>query len=334
VYPGGTFNKRDIATISHYYSMGFSAGGTYGPGNIPVSNCVNVSPISTYSLSRVEIRGDYTEENGGLPYLRSQVDQAIDVGGLVVFMSQIGSTDNGNGSYLDPTADLAVYSYIVEYIRSKGYDIDHLKDACQRFANPVEVGDFVLGVNGTMTVPSGNLHIAVASNSYKSHTLPSQYPQNQVTTCRVSSDNGLPYATAGVLTAYLMGDFGFRMYMPATKNALYLQIRSSTMDAWLDWSECNQKDFMKLNNNKVVGSTPPSGLPTGVSVAIVSNSAEYTLLPEGTMGYLTSYHLFSGADKARQEWQPNGSICKYIRYAVGSSVWSNWYVLTPTPYDQ
>ncbi len=331
VYPEGAVKEADIQRVNRYYSLGFVDGGTYGDGNIPNSNRVNTCPISTYQLMRVAIRGDYTEENGGLPYLRAQVDNAIASNGLLVFMSHIGSTADGAGGYLTPGADLEVYSYIVGYIREKGYDIEPLAEACQRFENPLEAGKLCIGADGSVSVPKGNVHIMAAHNTYTCATPPSKYPKNQITSCQIY-DTTAP-SNMGILTAYVTDSLAYRTFMPQSKNKLYLQIRSSTSDSWLGWDLCNQKDFAKLNNNVVLSTTLPSALAAGVSVSIVSSAADYVNLPEGVMGTMTVYHLYAGADKAREEWQPNGSANKYVRYATSTSAWGPWYVLTPTLYQ-
>lgn len=332
VYPNGAVRDEDIDLVHQYYPFGFAAGGTYNADNLPIGDRVNISPVSTYRLMRVDIRGDYTEENGGLPYLRSQVDNAIANNGLLVFMSHIGSTGNGAGGYLNPSDDLAVYSYVVNYIRERGYDITPLMDAWLQFANPMEVEDCMVGVDGTVAVTKGNLHTVAPYNAYTIATLPSQYPKNQIITCRIY-DSSAPGSTSGILTAYVTDTLAYRTFMPQNGANLYLQIKSNTEDMWIDWTKCNQKDFTQLSNNKILSTTLPSALPKGVSICVVASSGDTPNLPEGVMGMMTVYNLFSGADKAREEWQPNGSICKYIRYAVNANEWSPWYVLTPTLYQ-
>ena len=137
----------------------------------------------------------------------------------------------------------------------------------------------------------------------------------------------------GILTAYVTDALAYRTFMPSTSSALYLQIKSTNGDFWLEWSKCNQKDFTKLSNNKILSTTLPSALPSGVSICAVASSADIEKLPEGVMGYMTAYNLFTDSAKAREEWQPNDSANKYVRYATGSGAWSPWYVLTPTLYQ-
>ena len=171
-----------------------------------------------------------------------------------------------------------------------------------------------------------------AANAFTSASKPSDYPENQVTVCRVSGDTGTPGSSKGILTAYRVGTNAYRTFMPHSKAALYLQIRSSTEDKWLDWTECNRKDFTKLGNNKIFSTTTPSSLPTGVNVSTISSEGDLELLPEGKKGYLTAYNLFSSAENAREEWQPNGSINKYVRYATDTGHWGPWHIFTTTIY--
>ena len=168
------------------------------------------------------------------------------------------------------------------------------------------------------------------ANTFTSASLPSEYPENQVTVCRVVNDTGMPYSTQGILTAYRVGTNAYRTFMPYSKAALYLQIRSSTEDRWLDWTECNRKDFTKLSNNAIYSTTKPLSLPTGVNVSTISSEGDLERLPEGKKGYLTAYNLFSSAANAREEWQPIGSAKKYIRYATGEETWSDWLDIIPS----
>lgn len=336
VYPNGAIGEASLGIVRRYFPFGFVAGGTVGDNNIPNSSRVNTPPIDTYQIRRVSIRGDFTSENGGFDYLKAQIDDTVANNGLLVFMSHVGSTDDGsgNGTYLDVSKDLEVYSRAVAYIRDWGYDIEPLMTACRRFENLVDSEYFCIGADGASAASKGTLHtVEVGTNAYTSATLPSGYPQNQITTCRVNGDSGTPYATQGILTAYLVGGNAYRTFMPSTKAALYLQIKSTTADAWLGWTECNRQDLVKLNNNKILNGTLPSQLNSGITVSLVSASAEVALLPEGVMGYMTAYNLFASSANAREEWQPNGSPAKYVRYATSESTWSDWYVFTPTLYS-
>lgn len=336
VYPNGAIGEASLGIVRRYFPFGFVAGGTVGDNNIPNSSRVNTPPIDTYQIRRVSIRGDFTSENGGFDYLKAQIDDTVANNGLLVFMSHVGSTDDGsgNGTYLDVSKDLEVYSRAIAYIRDWGYDIEPLMTACRRFENLVDSEYFCIGADGASAASKGTLHtVEVGTNAYTSATLPSGYPQNQITTCRVNGDSGTPYATQGILTAYLVGGNAYRTFMPSTKAALYLQIKSTTADAWLGWTECNRQDLVKLNNNKILNGTLPSQLNSGITVSLVSTSAEVALLPEGVMGYMTAYNLFASSANAREEWQPNGSPAKYVRYATSESTWSDWYVFTPTLYS-
>ena len=73
----------------------------------------------------------------------------------------------------------------------------------------------------------------------------------------------------------------------------------------------------------------PSALPTGVSVSTITADTEWATLPEGKEGCLTSYNLSSNPADAIEEWQPNGSSYKYVRYAKTTEHWSEWYVVDP-----
>ena len=138
VYPFGAIADEHVSIVQEHYRYGFLAGGPVKNG-LPVGDRVNFPEIETYQLTRVSLRGDFTEENGGKAYVRKQIDDAIANNGMLVFMTHVGSTDDGNGGYLDPALDLAIYTETLEYIRSKGYDIEPALTVCDRFQNMVEI---------------------------------------------------------------------------------------------------------------------------------------------------------------------------------------------------
>ena len=133
-YPSGATTDDAVEVAKKYYSYAFLAGGNSNEAGMPVGDRVNYPDIDTYRLLRVRLEGHFTDENGGMTYVKEQIDNA-----MVVFMTHVGSTDKGNGEYLDPALDLAVYTETVEYIRSKGYDIEPLLTVCDRFQHPVEI---------------------------------------------------------------------------------------------------------------------------------------------------------------------------------------------------
>lgn len=134
VYPFGAINDSDLNLVSRYFPYGFAAGGPYRSDGIPKGDRVNTPGSGIYKIKRVDISGKCTEENGGLDYLKQQIDQAIDRGGMLIFMSHVGSTSDGQGGYLDPQKDLEVYSWALHYIRERGYDIEPVIDVCNKFA--------------------------------------------------------------------------------------------------------------------------------------------------------------------------------------------------------
>lgn len=86
---------------------------------------------------------------------------------------------------------------------------------------------------------------------------------------------------------------------------------------------------MLIHTDKISSETLPFELPTGVNVSVVTAAAD---LPENTKGYLIAYNLFSGAANAREEWQPNGSADRYVRFAKNTEEWDAWRVITSASY--
>lgn len=335
-YPFGEIDQRGLELVKDQYKYGLIAGGPQNSAGMPTEKRVNYAPISTYHIKRVGIGGEMGRQE--IDMIKEQVDDACANNGLIVFMSHVSS----NGA-----ADLAVYTEIVEYIRSKGHDIEPAEEALDRFSNLVEVGGWsdhdpegylVIGADGSVRLDNLNGQVVMPNNSYTNASTPGSYPPNQITTCAVtggSAGAGLPGAPRGTLTAYLTGSLGYRMYMPSTTTDLYVQIRSSTQDKWNDWVKVNSNVTSMLSNNKIDHTTRPNVLPSGVSMCIVTKAASLEILPgDGGMGYLTSYKLSTNSANVRQEWQPFDSVTTYIRLADTSTKWGPWYKLEPVLVEE
>lgn len=336
VYPYGDIDQRGVELVKDHYKYGLIAGGPQNSAGIHTGNRVNYPPVNTYHFRRVAIAGGMCRDE--INHIKAQIDEACAKNGLVVFMSHISP----NGA-----ADLAIYTEIVEYIRAKGFDIEPAEVALDRFSNLVEVGGWsdhnpegflVVGADGTVRLDNLNGQVVMPDNSYTSATPPSQYPQNQVTTCYINNNSagtGLPGSGRGTLTAYLIGGSGYRTYMPSATPDLYVQIRSSTKDQWNEWVKVNSNVTSMLSNNKIDHTTKPNALPSGVSMCIVTKATALEALPgDGGRGYLTNYKISTDSANVRQEWQPFDSVTTYIRLADTSSKWGPWYKLEPVLVEE
>lgn len=73
------------------------------------------------------------------------------------------------------------------------------------------------------------------------HSMPNEYPANCVTTCCVEVKDDESYAPTprnGILTAYLMGGYGYRTFVPEGETALYMQVmyrNEKGVYTWGDW---------------------------------------------------------------------------------------------------
>ena len=94
---------------------------------------------------------------------------------------------------------------------------------------------------------------------------------------------------------------------------------------WGDWKIVDST----VSNNTILIDTEPKDLPAGVNISMIADSDKLVQLPEGEPGHMTVYNLFPNAVDVIEEWQPNGSTNKYVRYALDRRVWSDWYVVAP-----
>lgn len=331
IYPHGEIDQRGIELARQHYSYGMVAGGPENSAGVHTANRVNYPPISTFGIQRIAIAGGMCEEE--LRFIEEQIDEACERNGLIVFMSHVSS----NGQ-----EDLAVYSRILSYIRSKGQDIEPVSQVMDRFSNLIEVGGWsdktpegylVVGADGAVRLDNLNGQVVLPDNTYTNASTPDSYPQNQITTCYItggSAGAGLPGGSRGILTAYMVGKAGYRIFIPASSAEQYLQLRSSTADRWNSWIKVNENVTALLSNNKIDHTTRPDALPSGVSMCIVTKSSALEALPgDGGMGYLTNYKISTNSANVRQEWQPFDSVTTYIRLADTYGTWGAWYKLEP-----
>lgn len=219
-----------------------------------------------------------------------------------------------------------VYTYTIPY---------------QNIVNPSS--KFII-VYPTMKEPAVEWTGFADANEFTLNSNPSEYPENQVTISHLTDDDDTSYSESGILTAYRVGDYAFRTFMSDTDATLRLQIQSKEEDKWLDWIDCNQKDFTRVPDNQILENTLPSAISGGVSVCVVSRTDSG--LPGGGMGYMTTYHLHSpssndtdndntaNVDIIREEWQPMMNHNKYVRYAtIGANNWGPWHFFAPDVYN-
>lgn len=335
VYPYGSITDEGLDIVRENYDFGVVAGGATNSAGVHIQNRVNYSPISTYRVTRIAI--DSSMDDAEIDFIKEQIDEACENNGLVIFMSHVGH-EMGVGA----DEDIEIYTEIVEYIRDKGYDIEPVLDVLNRFKNPVEIGRwssenpdgyFVVGADGTVNMDSINGQVITEVNKYTGATLPDDYPQNQITSTYLSAPSafkeGLPVATRGLLTAYMTGSGGYRIFMPSISPEIYLQIRKSGTNEWKAWVNLNDNYLNKLNNDVITSKTTPYSLPGGINICLISKSENLSELPEGKLGYMTTYKISTNAANAREEWQPVDSVVKYVRLAESASKWGPWYKFEP-----
>lgn len=335
VYPYGSITDEGLNIVRENYAFGVIAGGATNSDGVHIQNRVNYSPISTYRVARIAI--DSSMGDAEIDFIKEQIDEACENNGLIIFMSHVGH-EMGIGA----EADIEAYTGIVEYIRDKGYDIEPAIDVLNRFKNPVEIGKwssenpdgyFVVGANGAVSMDSVNGQVITEANKYNGTTLPDDYPQNQITSTYLSAPSaykeGLPVATRGLLTAYMTGSGGYRIFMPSISPEIYLQIRRSGINEWKNWVNLNDNYLNKLSNDVITGGTSPYKLPTGINICLISKNENLSILPESQLGYMTTYKISVDASNAREEWQPVNSITKYVRLAESASKWGPWYKFEP-----
>jgi len=264
-------------------------------------------------------------------YVYTQVQTLDDTGGLHG-VALYGIDELGDVCVLD---SLTMHEPFRDVGFEPGVDIYTYTTPYQNLVDPTQ--DFII-VYPAGKEPTVEWTGFAAANMFTLNSTPSEYPENQVTISHMTDDNKTFYSESGILTAYRVGDYAFRTFMSDTDGALSLQIQSEEGNTWLDWIDCNQKDFTRVPDNQVLESTPPSAISSGVSLSVVSRADSG--LPDGGIGYMTTYRLQSpstestNVDIIREEWQPMMNHSKYVRYAIISeNNWGPWHFFAPDVYN-
>lgn len=313
VYPSGASNQNVIDITSKHYPLGFAAGGWY------TDTCrMNYkASAEIYKLERLSISA-----TADIDFIKQQIDLCCSTGGVLIFMSHIGSTSGATGG-ASADADLMVYQQAIDYIREKGYDISNLMDACARFVSEADApsDETDLGTQDFITAEP---------NTYLGTTPPSGFPENSVVSNYVVGyTEGLPGKFRGVLTTYTLSRGAYQIFAPSSQTDLFIRIRSSNEDKWLGWKNVDDNYVIRLSNDVVHAETLPKEIPDQITVCLIAKQEHLDLLPEKQLGYLTSYRISYSSVNVRQEWQPVNSVVKYVREATTSNEWGPWYKFEP-----
>ena len=300
-----------------------------------VGGAMNVFPLKNHLISRVAL-GSYTA--GGkntLAYYKSKVDEAIEKGGWLIFMTHVWSPDH------DETQNLYLRQTL-EYAQSKNVAIVNLQEGYEKFGNILEIeGQMSIGNNGTISSPSAN---QVVSNlrEISKETPPSYFNTNfanEVVTSRMwaeTSPGSGSYNHDGIMVTYAIGSLAeyYQVHYPYRQNKILKRhtIGNGSTTSWTDWIAFEASASLIINN-RINGShyhkndTPLSSFPTEKITYSKISTASAAGFPSQA-GLLMTNRLANENGYDFQEYTTYNSGNKYHRGSNSAGSWLAWKQIT------
>ncbi len=322
-YPYGAVNEdvQQIARKNHV-----AAFSTYGLA-------YNTMPLNTFYLYRF----------GGPPVRSLQeakdyLDNAPD-GALVVFMGHVVEPEYDFQSTIDD------YRALIQYCKTKGYEIINTEEAIKRKANVLDVGRrdnkyFKVGRDGSFYMSDFNDH------SVELSTPIDYYPIGTSRTYFSFDDavtKGFPGQFAGsqvtpsagtLITSRIRHDFysnsehaSHQLYVGATNNNVFKRRWNVSTGSWTDFEVVLREikeypyHYVETQMNVFNASTPLTSFPARQIHTFYYNSANQTGFPVYA-GIVTTYRMNSDTWN-RQEVRGVDEKTVWSRYWTGTT-WSAW----------
>jgi peptidoglycan/xylan/chitin deacetylase (PgdA/CDA1 family) len=335
IYPFGSYSKTTKRIARKYYR---SAGGF-------TNGQVNVPPFNTFNLYRPALGAffdsfapGYTIMNTYADYYKPLVDEAVTKNALLIFTLHPASPDftTQQQDYLRQT---------IQYVKSLNIPILTMNQALDMVGNVIDVEGYskddsvekYFRVAGDGSFDSSEFKVTTkiaSANTYLGSTLPSGFPSGLISINIINSTGGytgLPEATSGILTTdYTSSDitFVFQTYETKATGILYKRV-STGGGGWSSWVRYAKETHRFVADNTYLGSTLPSGFPTGLIVSNVINSTGgYTGLPESTSGILITDYSSNDSTFMFQTYKTKGTGITYTRASTGGGGWTAWAKVT------
>ena len=279
VYP---FGADDLVTRNAAREAGYKGGTKTTKG-------INTIPVSRYSLNRVALGAYYATGENTLEYYKSQVDEALEKDGLVIFMTHAWTETHDteqNGFVRD----------VIQYCKNLGMPIMTLNDAIKQFENIVDSGDVNkytrVSTDGTFT--STNVPSLLSSEVVDFNKPANEYELNKITTQQVKADtaNDFPNKEVGTLTTSVIGayDWAYQLYNPVFSNTVYKRVWRNS--GWTDFQKitANELNFVDALNG-ISATHQMSDLPENKITYATNNIAGGTNYPNNNAGMLTAFNF-------------------------------------------
>lgn len=321
VYP---FGADDLVTRNAAREAGYKSGTKTTKG-------INTSPVSRYSLNRVALGAYYAVGENTLEYYKSQVDEALEKDGLVIFTTHAWTETH------DETQNGYV-SDLINYCKNLNMPIMTLNDAMNHFDNIVDAGELNKNTRISADGSFRSLDVpALFSNDPVDFYKPAnKYELNKVTTQQISHQNsdGFPTGTAGTLITSVIRayDWAYQLYNPIFNNSVYKRVWKS--NGWTDFQKitANELNFVDVLNG-ISSTHQMSDLPENKITYATNNIAGGTGYPNNNAGMVTAFN-FRGNGWAHEFFKEFNNNKYHIRSTNSSGNFSTWEELARRTQSQ
>ena len=314
IFPDNKTGNMDI--LKKYYQVGI--------GNLSAGNAANSVPINSMHISRINLEG-YT-----LPQLKSQVNNAISLNQIIVYMSHSWMDSFHEPQKLQDISDL------IDYIKSKNVEIVTASKMIERVGNVIEIGQptdssyFILSRLGYFLTNSGGFKF---EHEISIDNPPNYFDVDKVTVSRhINGSVGVPNGTYGyVFTFRISTDFSesytIQIFFTAgTTNEIYKR-RAISASNWSDWSLLNPDTSTLLilpygGSSTTLDQSITNYIVGKITITRYSNDQTLNSPTPNQAGILTTYR-FSNDSYSYQSWKSINSAKFWIRNWSGSA-WETW----------
>lgn len=314
IFPDNKTGNMDI--IKKYYQTGI--------GNLSAGNVANSIPISSMFISRIDLEG-YT-----LSQLKSQIDRAISLNQIVVYMSHSWMDSFHEPQKLQDISDL------IDYIKSKNVEIVTASKMIEKVGNVIEIGQstdsnyFILSRLGYFLTNSGGFKF---EHGISINNPPSYFDVDKVTVSRhINGSVGVPNNVYGYVFTFKISTDSSEAYTiqilftAGITNEIYKR-RAIDSSNWSDWLLLNPDTSTLLISLYGGSSTTLDQSITNYTVNKITvtryfNDQTLNSPTPNMAGILTTYR-FSNDAYSYQSWKSINSTGIWRRNWSGSA-WGTW----------
>lgn len=228
VYPQNAQNESTANVVTRYFPYSFAKSGFNGQAR-------NYPKMNNYAIARCALGSYFDSSEAGfsntntLEYYKEKVDEAIANNNWLVFVLHTWHSDMTESQW-------QYLKEIIDYIRSKGYDIDFPSDGFKKYGNIMQTSYYTeTNIDANGKLESKYIHyivdeVAIDINKKINQLNNQKVYVNTISNTKAASE-GWPEGRAGIATTYRLSsvyNFNYQEYLVASNGNLYRRKTNSS----------------------------------------------------------------------------------------------------------